>query len=222
MPVHLCSYHSFLYSASSGLLCMLKPLATGEVAQRWIKCCFCQMAFNSVVREWAKSLINVVLFLAIVSQYRAAMIPLCRLPEGLPDLRGEWLMLGSDSGSIGHCFPGNNVVSSELVQWSHSLLTFIPACPARITHDLSLPLSLAFSGVFSPSLAAECIYRKRLSVDGRQIYLELYDPCSQVSLRTDVTVITVVSLKGSGTVVQSETAHPPVPLIIIWFNRSFY
>lgn len=28
----------------------------------------------------------------------------------------------------------------------------------------------------------ECIYRKRMSVDGRQLNVELYDPCSQVSV----------------------------------------
>ncbi|XP_041820183.1 ras-related and estrogen-regulated growth inhibitor-like protein [Chelmon rostratus] len=38
-------------------------------------------------------------------------------------------------------------------------------------------LTRRFIGEYASS--SECIYRKRLSVDGRQIYLELYDPCSQ-------------------------------------------
>lgn len=33
---------------------------------------------------------------------------------------------------------------------------------------------------------AECIYKKRLSVDGRQINLEIFDPCSQVSLALEL------------------------------------
>lgn len=38
-------------------------------------------------------------------------------------------------------------------------------------------LTRRFIGEYASS--SECIYRKRLSVDGRQICLELYDPCSQ-------------------------------------------
>ncbi|XP_051248034.1 ras-related and estrogen-regulated growth inhibitor-like protein [Dicentrarchus labrax] len=38
-------------------------------------------------------------------------------------------------------------------------------------------LTRRFIGEYASS--SECIYRKRLSVDGRQINLELYDPCSQ-------------------------------------------
>ncbi|XP_052359343.1 ras-related and estrogen-regulated growth inhibitor-like protein [Oncorhynchus keta] len=38
-------------------------------------------------------------------------------------------------------------------------------------------LTRRFIGEYSSS--SECIYRKRLSIDGRQLNLELYDPCSQ-------------------------------------------
>lgn len=38
-------------------------------------------------------------------------------------------------------------------------------------------LTKRFIGEYASS--TECIYRKRLSMDGRQINLELYDPCSQ-------------------------------------------
>ncbi|XP_020500358.2 ras-related and estrogen-regulated growth inhibitor-like protein [Labrus bergylta] len=38
-------------------------------------------------------------------------------------------------------------------------------------------LTRRFIGEYSSS--SECIYRKRVSVDGRQVNLELYDPCSQ-------------------------------------------
>ncbi|XP_010897291.1 ras-related and estrogen-regulated growth inhibitor-like protein [Esox lucius] len=40
-------------------------------------------------------------------------------------------------------------------------------------------LTRRFIGEYSST--SECIYRKRLSVDGRQLNLELYDPCSQAS-----------------------------------------
>lgn len=33
--------------------------------------------------------------------------------------------------------------------------------------------------------STECIYRKRVTVDGRQLNLELYDPCSQVSVHVE-------------------------------------
>ncbi|XP_071358702.1 ras-related and estrogen-regulated growth inhibitor-like protein isoform X1 [Trachinotus anak] len=42
-------------------------------------------------------------------------------------------------------------------------------------------LTRRFIGEYASS--SECIYRKCLSVDGGQIHLELYDPCSQVSLQ---------------------------------------
>ncbi|XP_066525223.1 ras-related and estrogen-regulated growth inhibitor-like protein [Hoplias malabaricus] len=38
-------------------------------------------------------------------------------------------------------------------------------------------LTRRFIGEYASS--TECIYRKRMSVDGRQLNLELYDPCSQ-------------------------------------------
>ncbi|XP_056224271.1 ras-related and estrogen-regulated growth inhibitor-like protein [Seriola aureovittata] len=38
-------------------------------------------------------------------------------------------------------------------------------------------LTRRFIGEYASS--SECIYRKCLSVDGRQVHLELYDPCSQ-------------------------------------------
>ncbi|XP_046879101.1 ras-related and estrogen-regulated growth inhibitor-like protein [Hypomesus transpacificus] len=38
-------------------------------------------------------------------------------------------------------------------------------------------LTRRFIGEYASS--SECIYRKRLSIDGRQLNLELYDPCSQ-------------------------------------------
>ncbi|KAF4079740.1 hypothetical protein AMELA_G00181730 [Ameiurus melas] len=38
-------------------------------------------------------------------------------------------------------------------------------------------LTRRFIGEYASS--SECIYRKRMSVDGRQLNLELYDPCSQ-------------------------------------------
>ncbi|XP_048838268.1 ras-related and estrogen-regulated growth inhibitor-like protein isoform X2 [Brienomyrus brachyistius] len=38
-------------------------------------------------------------------------------------------------------------------------------------------LTKRFIGEYASS--TECIYRKRLSIDGRQLNLELYDPCSQ-------------------------------------------
>ncbi|XP_074554547.1 ras-related and estrogen-regulated growth inhibitor-like protein [Halichoeres trimaculatus] len=38
-------------------------------------------------------------------------------------------------------------------------------------------LTRRFIGEYASS--TECIYRKRVSVDGRQVNLELYDPCSQ-------------------------------------------
>ncbi|XP_051975066.1 ras-related and estrogen-regulated growth inhibitor-like protein [Xyrauchen texanus] len=38
-------------------------------------------------------------------------------------------------------------------------------------------LTKRFIGEYASS--SECIYRKRISVDGRQLNLELYDPCSQ-------------------------------------------
>uniref|UniRef100_UPI0037E86510 ras-related and estrogen-regulated growth inhibitor-like protein n=1 Tax=Semicossyphus pulcher TaxID=241346 RepID=UPI0037E86510 len=38
-------------------------------------------------------------------------------------------------------------------------------------------LTRRFIGEYASS--SECIYRKRVSVDGRQVNLELYDPCSQ-------------------------------------------
>ncbi|KAG7454458.1 hypothetical protein MATL_G00259930 [Megalops atlanticus] len=38
-------------------------------------------------------------------------------------------------------------------------------------------LTRRFIGEYASS--SECIYRKRLSIDGRQLNIELYDPCSQ-------------------------------------------
>ncbi|XP_051977083.1 ras-related and estrogen-regulated growth inhibitor-like protein [Xyrauchen texanus] len=38
-------------------------------------------------------------------------------------------------------------------------------------------LTRRFIGEYASS--SECIYRKRMSIDGRQLNLELYDPCSQ-------------------------------------------
>lgn len=41
-----------------------------------------------------------------------------------------------------------------------------------------------------PVSSTECVYRKRLSVDGKQMNLELYDPCSQVSSHIDGAIYT--------------------------------
>ena len=49
---------------------------------------------------------------------------------------------------------------------------------------LSLSLSRSLSLLLSLSLPPpECIYRKRLTLDGRQLNVELYDPCSQVRVK---------------------------------------
>lgn len=51
--------------------------------------------------------------------------------------------------------------------------------------------SHSFAALFLLS-STECINGKHLSVDGRQINLELYDPCSQVSLQIAVIMIIII------------------------------
>ncbi|XP_027759459.1 ras-related and estrogen-regulated growth inhibitor-like protein [Empidonax traillii] len=41
-------------------------------------------------------------------------------------------------------------------------------------------LTRRFIGEYASN--AECIYTKHLCLDGRQIHLEIYDPCSQVRI----------------------------------------
>lgn len=129
-------------------------------------------------------------------------------------LQGEWLTLVSDSGSIGYCFPENNRVSYELVyfctlnEWSKDTAWGVKGTRAHREREMCPSIDKysfrSMNPLFSDTIwthnyclfddfrlvflllsSTECIYRKRLSVDGKPINLQLYDPCSQVRLQME-------------------------------------